>query len=49
MRLENFVRIVRTGFEKSKKYRKMTVFWQFLAMFLTFQPYEFDEITQIGL
>ena len=53
MTVENFVRIVWTVFAKIKKSRKVAVFLAsfglILAMFLTFQPYDFDAIAHIGL
>ena len=53
MTVENFVRIVWAVFEKMDKSPKMAVFLAIfgliLAMFLTFQPYNFDPIAHIGL
>ena len=52
MTVEIFVRIVRTIFAKIKKKSKngcfLPIFWLILAMFLTPQQYEFDEITHKG-
>ena len=55
MTLENFVRSVWTVFEKFEKSRKMAVLGLFLAifglilaMFLTFQSYEFDAFEHAG-
>ena len=48
MTVENFVRIVWTVFEKIKKSRKMAVFGLILAMFLTFQSYDFDAFEHAG-
>ena len=55
MTVENFVRIVRTLFEKIEKSRKMAVFGLFLAIFglllamsLTFQSYDFDAFEHAG-
>ena len=42
MTVENFFRIVRTVFEKIEKNRKMAVFGLILAMFFSFQSYDFD-------
>ena len=44
MTVDMFVRIVWTVFEKIEKWRFFGYFWLFLAMFLTSQPYEFNEI-----
>ena len=53
MTVENFVRIVRTVFEKignkSKNDFSLAIFGLILAMFLTSQPYDFDAIAPIGL
>ena len=51
MTVEIFVRIEWTVFAKMKKVGKWLFFGFFgviLAMFLTFQQYEFDEITHNG-
>ena len=52
MTVENFVRIVWTVFAKIEKSRKMAfflaIFGLILAMFLTPQQYEFDEIAHKG-
>ena len=52
MTVEIFNRIIWTVFAKIKKSRKITVFLAnfglILAMFLTSQQYEFDEITHKG-
>ena len=55
MTVENFVRIVWTVFEKIEKSRKMAVFGLslayfglILAMFLTFQSYDFDAFAHAG-
>ena len=52
MTVENFVRIVWTIIAKIEKSRKMAVFLAFLglilAMFLTFQSYDFDVIAHTG-
>ena len=51
MIVEIFVRIVWTVFAKIKKSRKtasLTIFGLILAMFLTSQPYEFNEIAHKG-
>ena len=47
----DFVRMVRTVFEKIEKSRKMilAIFGLILAMFLTSHPYGFDAIAHIGL
>ena len=45
---ENFVRIVWTVLEKIGKSRKLAVFGLFLAMFLTFQSYDFDAFEHAG-
>ena len=56
MTVENFVRIVWTVFEKIEKSRKVAVFVLFLAifvrilaMFLTFQSYDFDSFEHTGV
>ena len=52
MTAENFVRIVWRVFEKIEKLGNdcfLAVFGLILAMFLTFQPYDFDVIAHIGL
>ena len=49
MTVETFVRIVWTLFEKIEKSLKMTVFWLILAMFLTFQSYDFDAFDHAGV
>ena len=50
MTVENFVRIVWTVFEKIKKKSVfgliLTIFGLILAMFLTFQSYNFDAFAQ---
>ena len=52
MTVENFVRIVWTVFEKTEK--KLTIdcflaiFGMILAMFLTFQSYDFDAFEHAG-
>ena len=55
MTVENFVRIVWTVFEEIEKSRKIAVFGLILAilgltlaMFLTFQPYDFDAFAHTG-
>ena len=55
MTVEKFVRIVWTVFEKIEKSRKMAVnglflaiFGLSLAMFLTFQSYDFDAFEHAG-
>ena len=55
MTVENFVRIVWKVFGKVEKVEKMAVFGLFLpifglilAMFLTFQSYEFDAFEHAG-
>ena len=48
MTVENFVRIEWTVFEKIKKFRKLADFGPLLAMFLTFQPYDFDASKHAG-
>ena len=48
MTVENFVRIVWTVFEKIEKSRKMADFGLILAMFLTFQSYDFDAFAHAG-
>ena len=48
MTVENFVRIVWTVFAKIEKSPKMAVFGLFLAMFLTFQSYDFDAFKHAG-
>ena len=55
MTVENFVQIVWTVFEKIEKSRKMAVFGLImiifgliLAMFLTFQSYDFDAFEHTG-
>ena len=48
---EKFVGIVWTIFEKIEKSRKLAflaIFGLILAIFLTFQPYDFDAIAQVG-
>ena len=53
MTVGNFVRIVRTVFEKIKKKSKndcfLVILELILAMFLTSQPYELNEIALKGL
>ena len=53
MTVENFVRIVRTVFEKIEKKSKndcfLAIYGLILAMFLTSQTYNFDAIAHIGL
>ena len=44
MTVEIFPRIVWTVFEKIEKWRIFGHFWLILAVFLTSQPYEFNEI-----
>ena len=55
MTVENFVRIVWTVCDKNEKSGKMAVFGPFLAvfglilaMFLTFQSYDFDAFEHAG-
>ena len=48
MTVENFVRIVWTVFAKIEKSRKMAVFGLGLAMFFTFQSYDFDSFAHAG-
>ena len=53
MTVQNFIRIVKTVFEKIEKKSKnecfFAIFGLILAMFLTSQPYDFDAIEHIGL
>ena len=53
MTVENFVRIVWTVLEKIEKKLKnycfLAIFGLTLAMFLTYQPYDFDAIAHMGL
>ena len=50
MTVEIFVRIVWTVFTKKvEKWQFLAIFGLILAMFLTSQPYEGDEITHEGL
>ena len=52
MTVENFVRIVWTVFAKIKKKSKngcfLAIFGSILAMFLTFQSYDFDAFEHAG-
>ena len=52
MTVENFVRIVWTVFEKIEKKSKndcfLAIFGLIFAMFITSQPYEFNEIAHKG-
>ena len=52
MTVQNFVRIVWTVFEKTEKSRKNGCFLAtlglILAMFLTFQSYDFDAFSHAG-
>ena len=53
MTVKNFGRIEWTVFEKIEKKSKndcfLAIFGLILAMYLTFQPYDFDGIAHIGL
>ena len=53
MTVENFARIVWTVFEKTEEKSKidcfLAIFGLILAMFPTYQPYDFDAIAHVGL